>query len=124
MATQTFPPDDIVYRGKVYVPFSLKFGVPTGTTGTVIAGQTGKKIVVLGYVMQVDAGTSAKWKESVGGTDLSGAMKGGAGGLVIPCPVSRVPWFVLPEGADLQLEVAGGTGTSAAGHVLYAMVDA
>lgn len=124
MPEQTFQPEQIVYRGKVYEPRRAKVGVPTGTTGTIVSGAAGKQIVVLGYVLQVDASTDAKWIDGAGPTDLSGAMGGGAGGLTISAPVSRIPWFVLADGGDLQLSVTGGTGTNATGHVVYALVDA
>lgn len=93
---------------------------------TIVAGVTGKRIVVLGYVLVGGGTVNATWKSS-GGTALSGAMPLSSS-TVVTAPV--VPpgagpaavgytegWFATLAGEGLVLNLSGAVGVY--GHVFY-----
>lgn len=88
----------------------------------VVAAQSGKRIRVLGYVLNVNAAGTTQWRSGAS-TALSGAMEFvDGGGVSVPiCPPGRF-WFQTASGEALNLNNA--TGVDSLGHVVYEVVQA
>lgn len=94
-----------------------------GDNEVVAAPAAGKKIRVLGYVLNVNAAGTVQWKS--GATVKSGAMEFvDGGGLVAPCvdPTGEVFWFDC--GAAEALILTCAVGVDALGHLVYQIVNA
>ena len=89
---------------------------------TVVSAQTGKKIRVLGYVLNVNAAGTVQWKTGAS-ANLSGAMEfpDGGGATANLCdPLSEVFWFETVAGEALTITCA--VGVDALGHVVYQLI--
>jgi hypothetical protein len=89
---------------------------------TVVAAVTGKKIRVLGYVLNVNAAGTVQWKTAAS-ANLSGLMEFvDGGGLVVPCcdPTGEVFWFETVAGEALTITTAAGV--DALGHIVYQLI--
>jgi hypothetical protein len=87
----------------------------------VIAAVTGKKIRVLGYVLNVNAAGTVQWFSAA--TAKSGAMEFvDGGGMVAPMcdPTAEVFWFETVAGEALNITTAAGV--DALGHVTYQLI--
>jgi hypothetical protein len=86
---------------------------------TIVAAQgTGKKIRVIGYVLNVNAAGTVQWKSA--STAKSGAMEFvDGGGMVAPLidPQSGAFWF--ETAANEALVLTNAVGVDALGHVSY-----
>ena len=90
---------------------------------TIVAAVSGKRIRVLGYVLNVNAAGTVQWKSGAS-TALSGAMELVDGGGV-SAPMIGIPgrfWFQTASGEALVLATA--TGVDGLGHVAYETVQA
>jgi len=90
--------------------------VELSASGNVVAAVSGKRIVVLGYVLTLDGAATVQWQTSTGPTDLSGPMKVAAGSVIV-APVNGHGWFKTAAGDALRLAVTGTVNVG--GHVLY-----
>lgn len=88
---------------------------------TVIAAVTGKRIRVLGYVLNVNAAGTVQWKSGAS-TALSGAMEFVDGGGVASAPVSPFGRFWFQTAAGEALVLATATGVDGLGHLIYETV--
>jgi hypothetical protein len=100
---------------------SAPINVSTAGPNTVIAGQPGRRIRVLGYVLVASAAGTAQWQDG-GGAVLSGPMALAVGqSLTAPdtAPIvgSERGWFLTGNSQSLVLSLAGGAAL--AGHVLF-----
>lgn len=89
---------------------------------TVVAAVAGKKIRVLGYVLNVNAAGTVQWRTGAS-ADRSGAMEfTDGGGLTAPVcdPTGEVFWFETVAGEALTITCAAGV--DALGHVTYQLV--
>lgn len=86
---------------------------------TVVAAQgTGKKIRVLGYVLNANAAGTVQWKS--GATAKSGAMQFAAGGsLTAPMCEPSTGAFWFETAANEALVITTAVGQDALGHVTY-----
>ena len=90
----------------------------------IVAGVTGKRIRVLGFVLSFSGSTNAKWRD--GTTDLTG-LEYGAAGAVNVAPVtpsvlaSGIGWFSTSQGNALQLNLSAAVAVG--GFVLYDLVS-
>lgn len=85
---------------------------------TVVAGVTGKKIRVLGYILMASAAVNAKWRSAT--TDKTGLLypgaNGGASAPVVSDP-SEMFWFETAVGEALVINLSGAIAVG--GHVVY-----
>ena len=94
---------------------------------TIVAGVTGRRIRVLGYVLSFSGVVNAEWYDgpSSGTVNLSGLIYGSTG-VVASAPVvpnvmgSSQGWFETSQGNDLTLNLSAGTAVG--GHLLYELV--
>jgi hypothetical protein len=89
---------------------------------TVVAAVTGKKIRVLGYVLNVNAAGTVQWKTAAS-ANLSGAMEfpDGGGATAPLCDAAAgVFWFETVAGEALTITCAAGV--DALGHVVYQLI--
>lgn len=89
---------------------------------TVVAAQSGKKIRVKGYVLNVNAAGTVQWKSGAS-TALSGPMKlVDSGGVSAPiCGPKDGYWFQTASGEALVITTA--VGVDALGHVTYEVIQ-
>jgi hypothetical protein len=105
---------------------AIKTAVISATSdgdNTVVAAVSGKKIRVVGYVLNVNAAGTVQWKSGAS-TALSGAMELVDGGGV-SAPMVTGPgrfWFQTASGEALVLATAAGV--DGLGHVAYETVQA
>ena len=89
---------------------------------TVVAAVSGKKIRVLGYVLNVNAPGTVQWKTGAS-ANLSGAMEfpDGGGATAPMCdPTSETFWFETVAGEALT--ITNAVGVDALGHVTYQLI--
>jgi hypothetical protein len=96
-------------RPIIYLP------IDTATSGdnTLVAGQGGLPIRVLGYVFVCDAAVSVRWRTgSMQGVQvaLSGAMSFAANGGASVWGLRDTPVLEVPAGADLVLNLSAAVG--------------
>jgi hypothetical protein len=90
-------------------------------SNTVVAAVTGKKIRVLGYVLNVNAAGTVQWLSAA--TAKSGAMEfpdGGGATAPLCDPTSEVFWFETVAGEALN--ISNAAGVDALGHVVYQLI--
>lgn len=92
----------------------LPVNVSSGTT-ELVAGVSGSKIRVLGYVLSATGALAVTFKSAV--TALTGAMPAAANG-VIPGSYSPVGHFETADGEALNLTTTGDVD----GHLVYQLV--
>lgn len=91
-----------------------------------IAGVTGRRIRVLGYVLSFSGTVNAKFTDGPAGTALTGLLYGAAD-VVVSAPAvppvvgSSQGWFATSQGNDLTLNLSAGTAVG--GHVLYELTS-
>lgn len=86
----------------------------------IIAAVSGRRILVLGYVLSFAGAVSAKWRD--GTTDISGLLVGTTDGSITvpvapPIAGSRQYWLATSQGNALQLSLSGAVAVS--GHIVY-----
>ena len=89
---------------------------------TVVAAQSGKRIRVKGYVLNVNAAGTVQWKSGAS-TALSGAMElvdGGGVSAPLAGPKGGF-WFQTASGEALVIATAAGV--DALGHVTYEVIQ-
>ena len=88
----------------------------------VVAAVTGKKIRVLGYVLNVNAAGTAQWRSGAS-TVKSGAMEfpdGGGATAPLCDPTAEVFWFETTAGEALN--IVNAAGVDSLGHVVYQLI--
>lgn len=94
-----------------------------GDNTVVAAPAAGKKIRVLGYVLNVNAAGTAQWKSGAA-TAKSGAMSfplGGGASAPVADPANETFWFDCNAAEALVLSM--GVGIDGLGHVVYQVVN-
>jgi hypothetical protein len=100
---------------------SAPVNVSTAGVNTVVAGQPGRRIRVLGYTLVASAAGTVQWQDGAGAA-LSGPMALAAGQALAAPDTSAVVgsergWFLTGTSQSLSLNL--GAGAAAAGHLLY-----
>lgn len=104
---------------------SAIIGTSNSGANTIVAGVSGKRIRVLGFVLSFSGTLNAQWQDS-GTNNLSGPLYGVAGTVVaapaVPPVVGSQPgWFdTTAQGQALVLNLSAGTAVG--GFVLYDLV--
>lgn len=88
---------------------------------TVVAAVSGKRIRVLGYVLNVNAAGTVQWKSGAS-TALSGAMEFVDGGGVAAAPVTPYGKYWFKTGVGEALVLTTAVGVDGLGHLIYETV--
>lgn len=89
------------------------------TSGTLVTGVSGKKIVVLSVSLVAESAVNATFQTSTGSTDIGGPYYCAAnGGIVLPFNAGG--WFQTNVGDSLLLNLSGSV--SVGGSISYVLV--
>ncbi len=99
--------------GITYIPIEVS------TSGTLVFGVPGKRIVVLSLWLVASANVNAKWQTSTGSVDISGpAYCVANGGIVLP--FNPGGWFQTAIGDSLLINLSAGVPVG--GSLSYSVV--
>jgi hypothetical protein len=98
---------------------SANFNQSTAAAHVVVAGVTGKRIVVVGAFLQPTAACAITIEDSDGTNAIGPCPSGANGGFVLPRDFDG--WAVLPSGKGLSVLL--GTATQTGGCVLYRWIN-
>ncbi len=109
--------------GNYLAGFGLNYARINATSdgdNTVIEGVTGKKIVVLGYALNVNAAGVVKFQDTAGTPVVAAEFEFTDGGGATYTGGPHCPAFELAAGVGLEVNCA--TGVDGLGHLVYVLI--
>ena len=102
-------------------PISIKVDSATGDVDNLVSGVSGKRIKVLGWILNSagNADNTVDFRDD--STQLTGAMNCGPTH-TCTAALSELGWFTLPVGAGLDMDIAGAS-VDVDGVVVYILVE-
>lgn len=86
----------------------------------VVAGTTGKSIVVLGYTINANAAGVVAFQDSATEAAIAASLELTDGETVVYAGGPHCPAFMIAEGLDLEVNCAAGV--DALGHLVYILI--